>query len=674
VDEVGELVASAAGGPLDERLRLVAAQLQRETAGNPLFVGALIGSVRADTAWYSGALPGRVAETVRRRVARLPQDVQDLLPVASVAGLDFDLRVVARASGTDELSALATLERATRAGLVHEVGANRYRYAHALVRAALREDLSESRRARIHLAVARALETVHGPDPVEHVAELAYHFSEAVPAGAAAEAYRYALLSAERATRLLAHGEAADGYGRALELLEQVDDTQGLTRYDLLMARGEALGRAEYFHAAQETLRAAAEEAARNADAEAFARAAIAHEDMGWRPGLVATGSVELLERAERELPDDDTPLRALTVASLARALEFSGRRAEGIERGDQAVAMARLLDDPPTTGAVLLRTLLFHASIEQAPLMAARCAELRAIGRQLGDAGLEVLGIDQGLLSAAQMADMATYDQLVGELPIAVEAVRNPLWGVGVGMSRHLRAFMAGDLDEAERSLERARHVGEGGQWDLEGIYGVGMFLLRRQQGRLGALVPTLRTLVSLNPEATLWRPGLAALYADLELREEARAEFEALAAGDFAAIPADGNREFSLSLLAEVCCALDDAGRAAWLLERLRPLEGRLLVFYGNWACLGPADRLLGLLALTCRQAAEGERWLGSALELSRRLASPVWTAHCLYDYATRVRVGEAASRSMLAEAAQLCDRHSLGGLAQRVATRVG
>ena len=40
----------------------------------PLFVDALLSSLRADTAWYAGALPRSVAETVRRRVARLPGD------------------------------------------------------------------------------------------------------------------------------------------------------------------------------------------------------------------------------------------------------------------------------------------------------------------------------------------------------------------------------------------------------------------------------------------------------------------------------------------------------------------------------------------------------------------------------------------------------------------------
>ena len=49
---------------------------------------------------------------------------------------------------------------------------------------------------------------------------LAYHFYEAVPAGGAERAYRYSLLAAERATRLLAFPEAAEAYGQALDVLD----------------------------------------------------------------------------------------------------------------------------------------------------------------------------------------------------------------------------------------------------------------------------------------------------------------------------------------------------------------------------------------------------------------------------------------------------------------------
>lgn len=179
-----------------------------------------------------------------------------------MAGLDFDLRVAARAAGRDEQMALEALEAAGQAGLVDDDAANRYRFRHALVRSALREQLSRSRRVRVHLRVGEALEAVHGDHLDEHAGGLAYHFSEAVPVGGAPRAYRYTLLAAERATRLLSHDEAVDAYGHALELLDHVEGMGPLARYDLLVARSVAQRKAGDMIGALDTLRAATEEAA----------------------------------------------------------------------------------------------------------------------------------------------------------------------------------------------------------------------------------------------------------------------------------------------------------------------------------------------------------------------------------------------------------------------------
>lgn len=133
---------------------------------------------------------------------------------------------------------------------------------------------------------------------------------------------------------------------------------------------------------------------------------------------------------------------------------------------------------------------------------------------------------------------------------------------------------------------------------------------------------------------------------------------------------MPEGGTRLLSLGFLAEVCWVLGDAERASDLIEHLRPCEGRMLRIFGTAACLGPVDRLLGMLASVAGRADEAERWLDRALELSRRLRSPVWIAHCLYACAAHLgAIDRARARWMLAEAADLCERHGLGGLGKRV-----
>jgi hypothetical protein len=67
---------------------------------------------------------------------------------------------------------------------------------------------------------------------------------------------------------------------------------------------------------------------------------------------------------------------------------------------------------------------------------------------------------------------------------------------------------------------------------------------------------------------------------------------------------------------------------------------------------------------------RADEAERWHRSGLEMARRLNSPLWTAHCLHDYALHVQPSDqSGAKRMLAEAAALCQEHGLEGLGRKV-----
>ncbi len=669
IQDVGELVARAAGRPLDDGLRALAGRLHQETAGNPLFVDALLSGLPDDGSAYPDTLPRTLAETVSRRVARLDQGVADFLRVASVAGLDFDLRVAAVAAGCEDLAAVDACEAAAGAGLVNEAGPDRYCFTHGLVRATLRDELSRSRRVRIHLRVGEALEQVFTDRLHEHLPNLAYQFFEAAPAGGALKALRYAVLAAEQSAHQLAYAEAADAYGRALDLLETVPPEGRPARAELLLARGEAENRAGNKGPALEMLRAAAEAGPSPGGTEVLARAAIAYEQTGFSFGSQGPGAVALLERAEVVLPGEDSPLLALVLASTSRALEFTGRRTEGMERGRTALAMAERLADPHTTAQVLLRTTFAYAGVEGAPEMAARCPRLLRLARETDDDELEVWALGFSLFAAAELGDFVAFDEVLADLAPMVEQLRQPVLLHAVALWRHLQAMLAADLTRAEQLVTEASRLSQGYAWDFDGVYAVMMFLVRREQGALDDAVPMVKMAVRLNPEASLWRPGLAALYAELGMRDEARVEFEALARDEFAAVPDDGNRLMLLCLLAEVCCAVGDPEHATDLLEKLRPCEGRMLVFFSP-VCLGPADRLLGMLASVAGRANDAERWLARALELSRR-GSPLWTAHCLYDYAVHLPPTDAGrAAALLEEAARLCQRHGLVGLGRRVA----
>jgi tetratricopeptide (TPR) repeat protein len=670
VRAVGQLIELTTGRTLDERLHRLAKDLHGETAGNPLFLNALLTSLPADAAERPSQLPGTLTETVARRVSRLPTEVSDLLHTASVAGLDFDVRVVARASDHPELDAIERLETAGRAGLVEETGPNRYRFSHGLVRSVLRNGLSRTRRIRIHVQVGLALEAVHPAHLEDHADALAYHFVEAVPAVGGSKAYRYSIMAAERATRLLSHEEAAHHYGLALELLDQVADLPPLARHRLLYARGEAQRIAGDLSGALVTYRMAAEEANPREAPELLAQAAVAFEETSSWLGLPSGEAIRLLELASGALPPQLSTIRALTLAGISRALTYAGRQAQGVEHARQALAMAQRLDDPVTHVAVLARTSVPYVNVAEASTAAAQWTEVIKRATEIGDDDTAIEGTWMALWATAQLGDRAALDHHYAEYS-RLATLSRPLWDQMLIPFRSFRACLAGDLKAAEQFLDQAEELGEHRGWVREGLYGVAMFLIRREQGRLAEIAPAVRAMTRVNlTDAALWRPGLAALYVELGMLDEARSELEGFCGQGLENVPNDASRELCLGLLAEVCAALGDTERAGGLIDGLLPCEGRLLVFLGSAVCLGPTDRLLGMLASTARHPGDADRWHRAALDMARRLDSPLWQAHCLYDFATHLLDTDAATaRRRLAEAAALCERHGLAGLAARV-----
>src|SRR4029079_9805465 len=86
---------------------------------------------------------------------------------------------------------------------------------------------------------------------------------------------------------------------------------------------------------------------------------------------------------------------------------------------------------------------------------------------------------------------------------------------------------------------------------------YAQAMFNIRREQGRLVEVEPALRRFIDIYPMLQAWRAALALLLVELGRLDEARAEFETVAADE---LPRDANWLIAVTLLAEVCGALGD------------------------------------------------------------------------------------------------------------------
>jgi class 3 adenylate cyclase/tetratricopeptide (TPR) repeat protein len=245
-DGVEAFVQAARGAALDDSGRELAEVLVEQTQGNPFFVGQVLrhlaesGAVeQVDGRWVRTesadrfVVPEGVREVIGRRISRLSTLAGELLTVAAVAGSQFDTAIVAQVAGHPIGEALDGFDEAVGSRLVLETDVpGQLRFAHALVRQTLEDELTTLRRVHLHRDLALTIESRFGA-PDSAVAELAHHFAEAAVAGEGERAAHYAERAAVQALDRGAGRQAVDLFERALDLLPAGADPDGRRRDEL---------------------------------------------------------------------------------------------------------------------------------------------------------------------------------------------------------------------------------------------------------------------------------------------------------------------------------------------------------------------------------------------------------------------------------------------------------
>jgi DNA-binding CsgD family transcriptional regulator/tetratricopeptide (TPR) repeat protein len=665
-DEIGEFVRRAAGAEDPELARAIADL----TSGNPFLVCELWRELTDNGAMTLGDLPTpqSVREVVSQRLLRLGPATAELVELAAVAGREFELGLLLRATSLDEATAGEAVEQAVLGGIIEEVPAGRlaYRFTHELVRRALHDRISALRRAELHLRVAEALEAASGPRSGRDLADLAHHFASAAPLGGHERAIEYSLLAADAASAALDHGEAAARLRTALELGIDADRR----RAEVELALGEACYRGGDSAGALDAFRTAADVARRLGEAELLAEAAIGYEATCWRPGVVDQGALELLEEASGALTDDDSTLRVQLLSGLSRALGYQGdARAADVRMA--AIAMARRLDDRPGLAKVLA-TSYWSRGASSLEAIIAMLAESHELAEQLGDIETQAEAMEWQVAALIALGDLdAARRQLTAVFEL-VDQTRQPFM---LHVAEHYRSAIAvctGDLAQADAAAERSRAWSEllSGR-DPSGVYGIQMFGLRREQGRLAELAPVIRVLAA-GDRPGAWRPGFVALLAELGMEDDVRRELAAVRREGLDSLR-DSLWIAALTYLADASAAVGAADMAALLYPELAPHTGTNVMIGHGVACYGAADRYLGMLAAAMGDFDLAERHLDAAMTLNRRMGARTWVAHTAYEYARALlaRGGaedEERAWRLIGEAATLAERIGMPTLLAR------
>jgi DNA-binding CsgD family transcriptional regulator len=597
-------------------------------------------------------VPDTVEEVLTARIDRLPEGAKSLLQLGAVIGREFGCELLREVSGLPEREFTTSLTSLTDAELLYARGVppqTVYVFKHAFTQEAAYRSVLTARRQDLHQRIAMTLEALFPDRLEEYYGQLAHHYGEALQGDAVARAVEYARRAGERYMTLPAYAEAARFYHMALEALARqtpVDETQ---RCLLLLRLGEAQRKAGETLQALDTLQRAADTARGLGAAEHFAHAALEFEQTTWRGWQPAAPTVRLLEEARQALGESDSALQARTLGSLARALLYAsaqGQAAADIQQvmqmvqrlGKQAVKTARRVGDPGVLAFTLgvMRNVPWRPEETEGRLTDA--TEMLHFAEMAGNGELVHEAHTRRMECLLELGDTRAVGAEIDALMRLDEELRQPTYLLNTIGYRAMLALLEGRFAAAEQLAIEALTLGQRIQHEASaGIFGVQMFTLRREQGRLREVEPAVRHFVQQHGTASTWRPGLALIYRELGRQREARVAFEHLAQHDFTDLPRDSLWAGCLTYLAEVCTFLGDTRRAATLYQHLLPYAGRVIVMGAAVVCYGAASRYLGLLATTLAHWDEAEQHFADALDMNARMGARPWLAHTQHDYAT-------------------------------------
>jgi DNA-binding SARP family transcriptional activator len=630
-EEVSRYVSGVVGHEVPESGLAV---VRNRVEGNPLFLRELAKLIAEDPSLEANLerrIPEGVKEAIGRRVDRLSGTCSEVLALASVVGRRFGFRVLDRImEEIDGDEVLGALEEALAAGLIDEEPdrAGRYRFAHAMIRQTLLDDVSTTRRVRWHAEIAQALQKLPAGDDDGAPAQLLHHLREASALLGTAALVLNTVEAAERALDRYAAEDALAMIDRTLAITREEDgDRIDDEVAELLRCHGRALAQMTRVEEAANDLRRAFdhfEETGNNARAVRSALTRVIRSPAScWLTWAVG----DLVERAlELAVPDSEEHgwllacsgcepgrdhesggeqlRRALEIARLCRQPTLEILALTGLGRLEYCSADPRRAEPLFSRAVEMART--HPDSMMRMWCMANRAAMLLKLGRTS-----EALEVERS------MVDLAEASRSDVQMLAACSAIANAL-------------CLTGDWEEARSWCERGTSIEQGGALDHVRTlveYETGNFELgARFSMRVaeGTIWPR-----SMPTPASSWlTPKIMRITGDTARAQDVEAvlrklEREQGAMGQSAA-------RWGLALMAAVrkdrqtaLALYDFVARSSGLFSMASP-SGK------------PTDAVLGLLSETLGRTGDAVLQLESAIRFCRESAYRPELAWSLYDCA--------------------------------------
>ena len=632
--EVGEYMRATATGRLDPALP---GRVHRGSGGNPLFVREMVRATGAS----SGGLPDSLRPLVGARLAGVGAVCRRLLGACSVIGEEFDVTLLAAATGYEPDEVCGRLAEAVAAGVLADDAdaPNRMRFTHALVRQAAYDDLPRADRTRWHRLVADALAGLPVPG---HAADVARHrvraATDASTCRTAVDACRAAV---DAALRSLDHADAAHWYRRAIELAagaaldsaELADLLLGLAEAEYLDLRvaealrhcvagsdlATGLGRPDLLARAALVVRGIGGEEPNRVIADLCSRARLALGDQTASDGAAETGA------GDSVIADAGTYARvlaqhAMALAQLAVTTPGLVGRAQALSRR----AMALAYRDRGSTA--LVDALHARETLAGGPSSSAERMDMGVLLRRLGPVPerpetplwAHLWRID-GCLGVGAVAEV---DGEIAGLAALAERLGWPVARWHLLRVRAARAMLAGRFAEAQHFVEEGQAVAERcGDPSMQGQYIAYMLDIRRKTGQFSDVGFDVAAAADVEPRPIVLAIAGEYLFASGQT-DAARVLFARLVP-TLSDLPEDVRWPAIIGIAGELAVAFGDADTVSASYRRLLPYAGLYLA--SSYGYRGAFARTLGVLASAGSDHEAAIAHLTAAEEMERRVGAP-------------------------------------------------
>jgi hypothetical protein len=333
--------------------------------------------------------------------------------------------------------------------------------------------------------------------------------------------------------------------------------------------------------------------------------------------------------------------IRVRLLARLCGALYYSPERDRMQALTDEAVALARDLDDPEARAhacAASRRTLWSPAKL-QARVETA--TEMLTCARKAQDLELELqahawLGVD-----LLESGDRDAVDAQMDAFMAGAERLRQPLFTWHATIWQAMCALLAGDLGHAEDLAADALAIGAG-SLTARDYHAVQIIAIRREEGRLAELDAGMRRLGDSYAARPVRRAALAMVESESGRAEAAQAHIDVLSERGFTDIPLDGDWLTTMALAADVCAGLGDEQTAAIIHEQLLPYAQSNVVVGLGAVCLGSVATFVGRLAAVIGRKREAGALFEQGLVANTALRAPLCVARTELEYARALGPG--------------------------------